>query len=350
MRKKILWVSTCPFVGGGEQFLVNTLLPLADEFELMGLAATDWLSHEMPDTRLFQHNGFWGRIREVNALIKEQKPDIVLLNGGSALYMAPFLPGKRVLIRHTTDEAVTAGPKRWLYRAVMGTVYKAATRVVHVSQYALTQQRVATEKGIAILNGVVPLPERSDFFIGGRPLRLLFCGRMEREKGVDVLVNAVQELSPREVELHLVGSGSLLPYLKSLSLPNIHVHGFQEDVTPFYKQADVYVQLSSFENCPFSVIDAMSHCLPVIANPCGGLTEMVKPEVTGLYAKQEVADVMGAIMEFVRVPQKVREMGVSGHVRCCVRYNQQDKIKAYRDLFKDLRCAGQKGESIKASV
>ena len=350
MRKKILWVSTCPFVGGGEQFLVNTLLPLADEFELMGLAATDWLSHEMPDTRLFQHNGFWGRIREVNALVKEQKPDIVLLNGGSALYMAPFLPGKRVLIRHTTDEAVTAGPKRWLYRAVMGTVYKAATRVVHVSQYALTQQRVATEKGIAILNGVVPLPERSDFFIGGRPLRLLYCGRMEREKGVDVLVNAVQELSPREVELHLVGSGSLLPYLKSLSLPNIHVHGFQEDVTPFYKQADVYVQLSSFENCPFSVIDAMSHCLPVIANPCGGLTEMVTPEVTGLYAKQEVADVMGAIMEFVRVPQKVREMGISGHVRCCVRYNQQDKIKAYRDLFKDLRCAGQKGESIEASV
>ena len=336
MRKKILWVSTCPFVGGGEQFLVNTLLPLADEFELMGLAATDWLSHEMPDTRLFQHNGFWGRIREVNALVKEQKPDIVLLNGGSALYMAPFLPGKRVLIRHTTDEAVTAGPKRWLYRAVMGTVYKAATRVVHVSQYALTQQRVATEKGIAILNGVVPLPERSDFFIGGRPLRLLYCGRMEREKGVDVLVNAVQELSPREVELHLVGSGSLLPYLKSLSLPNIHVHGFQEDVTPFYKQADVYVQLSSFENCPFSVIDAMSHCLPVIANPCGGLTEMVTPEVTGLYAKQEVADVMGAIMEFVRVPQKVREMGISGHVRCCVRYNLQDKIKAYRDLFKDL--------------
>ena len=94
----------------------------------------------------------------------------------------------------------------------------------------------------------------------------------------------------------------------------------------------------------------MSHCLPVIANPCGGLTEMVKPEVTGLYAKQEVADVMGAIMEFVRVPQKVREMGISGHVRCCVRYNQQDKIKAYRDLFKDLRCSGQKGESIEASV
>ena len=336
MRKKILWVSTCPFVGGGEQFLVNTLLPLADEFELMGLAATDWLSHEMPDTRLFQHNGFWGRIREVNALVKEQKPDIVLLNGGSALYMAPFLPGKRVLIRHTTDEAVTAGPKRWLYRAVMGTVYKAATRVVHVSQYALTQQRVATEKGLASMNGVVPLPERSDFFSGGRPLRLLYCGRMVREKGVDVLVKAVQELSPREVELHLVGSGPLLPYLQSLSLPNIHVHGFQEDVTPFYEQADVYVQLSSFENCPLAVIDAMSHCLPVIAYPCGGLLERVVPEVTGLYAKQEVADVMGAIMEFVRVPQKVREMGISGHVRCCVRYNLQDKIKAYRDLFKDL--------------
>lgn len=336
MRHTILWISTCPFVGGGERFIVNTLLPLQGDFHLSGLAVTGWLRERMPDTRLFSHSDLWGQIVEARALIKELRPSVVLLNGGSALYMAPFLPGKKVLIRHTTNEAVTAGPKRWVYQAIMGAAYRSALRTVHVSNYSLTQQHVAVEKGCAILNGVTPLPERSDFYIGNRPLRLLYCGRMERDKGVEVLVDTIKELPPHEVELHLVGQGPLLSYLQNLSIPNVYVHGFQTDVTPFYEKADVYVQLSSFENCPYSVMDAMSHCLPVIAYPCGGLLEMVVPEVTGLYAKQEVADLMGAIKEFIRVPQKVKEMGISGHIRCCVRYNQQDKIAEYRTLFQNL--------------
>ena len=335
MRKKILWVSTCPFVGGGEQFLVNTLLPLADEFELVGLAATDWLSLRMPNTQLFTEGHFVGQLRRVKQVVKAERPDVVLLNGGSALYMAPFIGAKTVLIRHTTDEAVRAGVKRWLYQRIMERAYRAATRVVHVSRYALAQQRVATEKGLAILNGVFPQPQRVDFYRGERPLRLLYCGRMEREKGVEVLVNAVRELPTSLVELDLVGTGSLLPYLSELALPNVRVHGFQKEVAPFYERADVYVQLSSFENCPFSVIDAMSYCLPVIAYPCGGLLEMVAPELAGVFAQREVADVMGAIQVFTRCPQRVKEMGLSGHVRCCVRYNQKDTIAAYRALLRD---------------
>ena len=52
-----------------------------------------------------------------------------------------------------------------------------------------------------------------------------------------------------------------------------------------------------------------------------------------VYAIQEVADVIGAIKVFLRDPLKVREMGTSGHIRCCVRYNQKDTIAAYRQLF-----------------
>lgn len=333
MKKKIVWISTCPFVGGGEKFVVNTLLPLADDFQLVGLAATDWLCQQMPETRLFHQGNLWGQIVQARNLVRAEKPDLVVLNGGSALYMAPFLKAKTVLIRHTTDEYVTAGAKRWLYQRIMGRSYRAATQVAHVSRYALSQQRVAVEKGRAILNGVYPLPERSEFYIGNRPLRLLYCGRMEPEKGVQALVKAVQELPASTVELDLVGTGSLLPDLQRLSLPNVRVHGFQQVVAPFYEQADVYVQLSSFENCPFSVIDAMSHSMPVIAYPCGGLLEMVVPDSTGIYAIQEVADVIGAIKVFLRDPLKVREMGTSGHIRCCVRYNQKDTIAAYRQLF-----------------
>ena len=80
-----------------------------------------------------------------------------------------------------------------------------------------------------------------------------------------MLVNAVRELPNSLVELDLVGTGSLLPSLSELDLPNVRVHGFQKEVAPFYERADVYVQLSSFENCPFSVIDAMSYGLPGIA-------------------------------------------------------------------------------------
>lgn len=128
--------------------------------------------------------------------------------------------------------------------------------------------------------------------IGISPEYFVFCfvGRIARDKGIDELLNAFQELQiSYPVKLVLVGlfeqqHGVLGHKTREIIQNNkdILFLGRFDDVRPYYGISDVYVFPSYREGFPNSVLEAGAMGLPIIATDINGCNEIVKNNINGL--------------------------------------------------------------------
>lgn len=135
-----------------------------------------------------------------------------------------------------------------------------------------------------------------------RPIELLFVGQIMPEKGIDLLVRAVVEVSRERSDLRLtvVGQGPLEHQLKRLThgQDNITWVGFlagQKAIAPYYAAADVTVLPTRWDEA-FSLVPIESFACgtPVVATARGGTPEQVSDGVTGYLLHEGSQDEIAA--------------------------------------------------------
>ncbi len=121
----------------------------------------------------------------------------------------------------------------------------------------------------------------------GRNRRVVYVGRLETVKGVDVLLRAWRALPSRQgLELHFVGDGRLRAELERYAREHalsdrVRFHGWLSDVKPVLDEADLYVQPSLSEGLPNAVLEAMAASLPVVATRVSGNEDLVVEGLNG---------------------------------------------------------------------
>jgi len=125
---------------------------------------------------------------------------------------------------------------------------------------------------------------------------VLFVGRLEKLKGVEYLVAAMQECP--EQTLLIVGDGPEMGPLTRLAqgMQNVTFIGqvSHAEVVQYMQQARVLVLPSLSEGLPNVVLEAMAHGLPVIASRVGGIPDLLTDGVTGFLVTP------GSVPELVR--------------------------------------------------
>ncbi len=124
---------------------------------------------------------------------------------------------------------------------------------------------------------------------------ILFVGRFAPEKGIDLLLQAMQMLlvEGMSFRLDLVGSGPLEADLRSqaqLADINVVFHGWLPDgpeLAQALAGADLLVQPSRQEGIPKVLLLAMAHSLPIVATRVGGIPDIITNEVNGLLVPPE---------------------------------------------------------------
>jgi len=120
-------------------------------------------------------------------------------------------------------------------------------------------------------------------------LRVLYAGRLERGKGVEVLIKAAKLLREEDIEFRIIGDGSLRKSLewmvKKLGLNSIvKFLGLipHSKMPEIYNDADVFVLPSFTEGAPVAVLEAISCGKPVIVTPVGIIPEVFKNGIDAL--------------------------------------------------------------------
>ena len=118
---------------------------------------------------------------------------------------------------------------------------------------------------------------------------ILYFGRIDPEKGVTTLVQAMRRL-PR-LKLVVVGDGSqfeqVREWVRDNQADNVELVGAKwgDELAPYLSKARLVVVPSIWwENAPLVIQEAFQHRRPVIASGIGGMAEMVKDGVNGLHA------------------------------------------------------------------
>ncbi|MEO5754266.1 MAG: glycosyltransferase family 1 protein, partial [Chthoniobacterales bacterium] len=149
----------------------------------------------------------------------------------------------------------------------------------------------------------------------GTGIRLLFVGRVSKEKDLDILVQAFRNLRAEKlpVQLSIVGHG---PYSDTLArmMPEACYTGYLSgtELAKAYASSDIFVFPSTTDTFGNVIIEAQAAGLPVVVSDVGGPRELVTEGVNGLITKaRDAADFSAAIRRLVQDESLRKEMSAA---------------------------------------
>jgi len=156
----------------------------------------------------------------------------------------------------------------------------------------LTAVGVPSENIVELTNGVETdsIRSRSDYALH-QPIRLLFVGRLHRQKGLDVLLagfaSLVQQHPRLNLRLQVLGEGPLRESLMRLAFEleiasRVEWVGQTDRVMDYLQQADLFVLPSRAEGISNALLEAMACGLPVVVSKIPGNTDVVEHGRNGL--------------------------------------------------------------------
>jgi len=115
------------------------------------------------------------------------------------------------------------------------------------------------------------------------PIRLLFVGRFDEQKGLDWLLRVFKQLPCDRFTLQCVGDTVHGAPFKFPALPNLTVCGWQpqDALEEFYDRADAVIMPSRWEAFGFVAVEAMRRGTAVLASNRGGLPEVINEDECG---------------------------------------------------------------------
>ena len=204
-------------------------------------------------------------------------------------------------------------------------------RGIDLSHYVRTEK---LSRRAADLRNIYNIPDDGFAFV--------FVGRLDRDKGIDELVQAFRKLDKEypNVHLFLVGAEepegkSILDETKEIIAQDDHIHlsdGWQADVRPWYAAADALVHPSRREGFPNVVIEAGAMGLASIVTDINGSREIVKDGLNGtIVPAQDPEALYGAMKDFLEHPEKVQEMAAAA--RDLSKRYEQKYVRQCLDVF-----------------
>ena len=119
------------------------------------------------------------------------------------------------------------------------------------------------------------------------PLHICFIGRLEPEKGIDLLVEIINlylSNTNEKVVFDICGDGSLsykIDILVAKYPNNVVYHGFVQNISNQLRTSSVLILTSVVETFGLVVLEAFENEVPVIATSVGGIPEIINDNENG---------------------------------------------------------------------
>jgi glycosyltransferase involved in cell wall biosynthesis len=280
-------------------------------------------------------------------LVNQAKMELVHIHSqemGLTARPLAWLAGARAIFY--TPQTIDIRQTRWsgLYIFLERTLARITKAVISVNERdrsRLVHWGIPARKVAMVPNGIDPAavnlkPDRQALFsamgIDDRQPLVMQVGRLSAQKNPhDFIEGAILVLRQvPQVQFALIGEGPLeqevLEQVRSLGLENsVHLLGWQPEASCLMAAANVVTLTSLWEGMPYSLLEAMAQCKPVVATSVNGCAEIVEDGVTGyLVAPQDPTAWAERVISLLRNPVLADKLGQAGRQRL------QEKFSVHR--------------------
>lgn len=197
-------------------------------------------------------------------------------------------------------ESVAA--KKVIYVIIERILSLVTDKIINISQYEYDKAvsfGIDKKKMLMIYNGVDDVHEIKDksFVVDQNKINLLFVGRLDRQKGLDLFLKPYYEEGFLNIHLYVIGSGILADKKTESDQKTTYLGWVKNEELDFYYQAcDAVIMPSRWEGFGLVAIEAMRNSKPLIVSNRGALPELVKNKFNGyvfdLSNENELKDIM----------------------------------------------------------
>jgi glycosyltransferase involved in cell wall biosynthesis len=252
------------------------------------------------------------------------------------------------------DSEARAGAVRMALETAVRVTYRAADRVVAISdgvaaalarRFSVPPSRITTVHNPIDSVDVRRLAAMND--VGGeQPGYVLAAGRLEVQKGFDLLIRAFARAArDQPVRLVILGEGRELEPLRRLARDcgvgeRVSFPGFVSNPWAYMARSSMFVLASRWEGFASVVAEAMACRTPVVVTDCEyGPSEIVENDRTGLVVRAEDVDALASAIARLLGSAAERQRLAEAGERRARDFDAPKIVKAYQDCFRQLAAA-----------
>lgn len=240
--------------------------------------------------------GLFAMLSATMRAVRQQRPDIIHLHSSFAgLVVRPVL-----WLTYRRSRIVYC-PHGWAFGRETGRLSRAVTeftelllsklthRIVCISESEQVDARrvgIAAKRLVLVHNGISrqrPTLDKRAASWRSEKIKVLFIGRLDRQKGYDLLIEAARALGDK-LDVRLIGASVVSKFRRSDLPANVSLLGWMDrnQIEAELDQADMVAIPSRWEAFGLVAIEAMRAAKPIIAFRIGALPEIVEDGTTGV--------------------------------------------------------------------
>ncbi|RYL92714.1 glycosyltransferase family 1 protein [Sporolactobacillus sp. THM7-4] len=358
MSMKILHV--CEYVRGGITTYVNQILNdqvASGEFSSVDVLMSRFNSDKLLIRGVHVHYyrykrnlfNFLSAIIQVNQAIRTIRPDIIHVHSSFAglFVRACFLFKKKrpkiVYCAHGWSFMMEVPPyKKRMYGLLERVLARKTDRIINISNQEFIgskKYKIPASKSLVIPNGIDDRPlnlKDVPIALDHSRINLLFVGRFDRQKGIDILIHFFKEHPLENVRLYTIGENVLDSFLMKIP-DNIVTLGWIDHrmIDSYYQKFDAVIIPSRWEGFGLVAVEAMKNRKAVIASNRGDLPELVQHGINGyLFDLNHLEELRRILTQLNK--QTLRAMGEKGFALYKERYTSEKLNLRLMKVYKQL--------------
>lgn len=297
-----------------------------------------------------------GAVRSLARLIRSFAPDVVHTHLVHAdFYGLPLAAraGVRCMVssRHN-DDAFRYNP---VFRLANRMVMSRVSRVIAISgalgRFVTTVEGIPVERVKVVRYGIDAgefQPEarhsaRVRLGYGAETPLIGFVGRLVRQKGVDVLLEAFAQVERQlpQSRLFIAGDGPLRAELEAQARDlglgeSVRFLGWVSDADRLMPAANVIAVPSRWEGFGLVTLEAMRYAVPLVASRVTALPEIVADGQTGLLVEPDAPEQLaGALQTLLVDSERAGTFGRAGRQRLLDEFSVEKMIAATADVYQE---------------
>lgn len=289
--------------------------------------------------------------KRIHAHLISKNYDIIYSQGLSVWYKAEDFSSRLIVNPHGLEPYQAIGFKDKLiaipFKRVFKNIFQKSRYVVALGGKltGILNKYAGADKVVVLPNATIVDEEITKKFPGqNEQMRLMFVARFARNKGIHLLIQAIEDLNSEaysdKLFFDLAGKGPLYDHFKNNhQLKNVKYWGFisDEDLKKLYIDSHVFVFPTLFEGMPTVVLEAMSKSQIIIVSDIGATAELVDHQNGHLIEQNDLEALKKAIKDVYHASvEDKRRMGKASYQRVKENFTWKAVAERHMELFKSM--------------